>query len=41
MMLHCRGAGVFLRRHAPLAGGVLLLLASAGAWLWRRGRDRP
>jgi len=39
MTLHCRGAGDFLRRHAPLAGGVLLLLASAGAWAAPAGPD--
>ena len=39
MTLHCRGAGIFLRRHAPLAGGVLLLLASAGAWAAPAGPD--
>jgi flagellar biosynthetic protein FliP len=39
MTLHCRGAGVFLRRHAPLAGGVLLLLASAAAWAAPAGPD--
>ncbi|MBW8901077.1 MAG: flagellar type III secretion system pore protein FliP [Massilia sp.] len=40
-MLHCRDAGAFLRRHAPLAGGVLLLLllASAGAWAAPAGPD--
>jgi flagellar biosynthetic protein FliP len=39
MTLHRRGAGVFLRRHAPLACGVLLLLASAGAWAAPAGPD--
>ena len=39
MTLQCRGAGVFLRRFAPLAGGALLLLASSGAWAAPAGPD--
>jgi flagellar biosynthetic protein FliP len=39
MTLQCRGAGVFLRRFAPLAGGALLLLAGSGAWAAPAGPD--